>query len=513
MLRIINYFDKLLFTDHGFSSLTPLLSKAERSVLSRKIGVEITMQFYEALNEIMKKHNIKAIDICRECGLKRPYLSKIMSGNLTPSSYEIVERIINSIDMTIAEKELLTDSYQMSVSSEADKILWKSFQQAYSLSLPSNLQTSPVETFSLANGAVIAAPLRLDAVAKRILNGASDNVGIFFSAISVGVSERLSHCLSEMPAETSIKWIMPLNGDKSGNDMNFTLMINAFTMFCARPVKVLKREENVPLLLNNPFPFYIITDKELLIFDENFEMGQYFNDTGIVRLYRENFSKRSKETTPFLGSFDRAEPVLKYLSEEMFSMEKDPENVYYTVSNVPCIIFDISTSDVHKYTVEQNEQSHDFANMYLNFIANVAKTSNQVVDIFSMYGLLDYLDNDEWYELGRHFSKSISKDFRRQMVKSSMNYAKVSQNSRLHALKIPGFNNNAFIGVNIWTSGYMIFLYDFDEKPVVITAKDRGIAGSMISYIKKLHKHGIIASQEETASYIDKLLTERMADG
>lgn len=103
----------------------------------------------------------------------------------------------------------------------------------------------------------------------------------------------------------------------------------------------------------------------------------------------------------------------------------------------------------------------------------------------------------------------MPRDYRRKMVRSSVEYAKNSPSFSSQTIKLPGFNKNAFVGLNLWTSGYMILVYDFEEKSVVITAKDKGIAGSFISYLKALEKHGIIASQEETAEYISRVLDER----
>ena len=354
-----------------------------------------------------------------------------------------------------------------------------------------------------------------DAVASALLSvleRAEGTLCLYFCAAEPETAERLAGCIKALPGETDLSWVMPMNGE-SGSRENYSLMINSFTVFCTRPVTVMKQEEDIGVLLNALFPFYLIADKALLLFDSKLEKAQFFSDPAVISLYRENFVNRTKSSVPFLSSFDKAEPVLRYLSSEMFRMETDLENVYYTVSNVPCIIFDISTSDVQKYTVEQDEQSHDFANMYLNFIANIAKISNMTIDIFSSYGLIDYLDNEEWYELGRHFSKSISKDFRRRMVRSSIEYARSSPNYRSFAIKLPGFNSNAFLGMNVWTSGYMIFLYDFEDRSVVITAKDKGIAGSIVSYIRILQKHGLIASKEETESYVDSVLNERMQEG
>ena len=255
---------------------------------------------------IMKAHGTKAIDICKKCDLKRPYLSKMISGTLIPSTYEIVERIIGSMDMSLDEKELLTDAYQLSVSSEADKQLWRSFRQVYSLSYPAKkYEVSPMDC-PPENGAILEGR-QLDAAAEMILNEASGAVSLFFCATSAEVAERLSGSLSRLPEDRSLDWLMPLNSSKEGNDSNFTLMVNAFPMFCSKAVRVLKQEENIPLLLKNPFPFYILSDTQLLLLDESMEKGQYFSDPATVRLYRENFDKRASEATGFLDSFDRAD--------------------------------------------------------------------------------------------------------------------------------------------------------------------------------------------------------------
>lgn len=467
------------------------------------------MSFNDLLSEIMMKHNIRAVDICNKSGLKRSYLSKVLSGSLVPSSYGIVEKIIDSFDFTIDEKDMLADAYQMSVSSDERKRLWSSFRQSYTLKLPKAAEENASEYERPENGAVLTDNNYIGFVLRDMLSKSSDKVCMYFCAVSAEVSERFAACMNSFSGDSSIAWIMPMNTSASDDNMNYSLMINSFPMACARNVTVFKTEEDIGVLLNSVFPFYLFTDTELVLFDENLSRAEYISDPGLVSLYKENFAQRQQKAVLFMNSFDRAETALKYLSEEMFSSDDSPESEYYTLSNVPCIIFDISTSDVQKYTIEQNEQSHDFAQMYLNFMANVAKTSSRIIDVFSSYGLIDYLDKEEWYELGKHFSKNMPRDYRRKMVRSSVEYAKNSPSFSSQTIKLPGFNKNAFVGLNLWTSGYMILVYDFEEKSVVITAKDKGIAGSFISYLKALEKHGIIASQEETAEYISRVLDER----
>lgn len=466
------------------------------------------MEFYECLNALMEKYDVKAADLHRLCSLKRPYISKMLSGDLLPSSYDTVEKIMDAMELTLDEKVAVTDSYLLNKSAGEGKLMWECFKQVYFLQYPHIGQYNRMNT-KLINSEIIGADKLLDLLCSMMKNSKTEPM-LFFSPITVEAAERISSAFNCIPESTGIKWLAPFNRQGVSDSQNFSLWANCLSVMCVKSCTVMKTLNDVESLLKStPFPFYLISENGLVIFDSELRNGQFFCDRQIIEIYTTSFSSLAEKSQLLMMSFDKANDALILLNDQIPTVLADKSNCY-TISNQPCTCLDLSKTDIYDYT--DTDESDKIANMYGIFLRDVFTNIENFYDVFSVYGMRDFLDEQDYYLLGKHFSKSMSKQFRRQTL---TNYSMVTLHESYYhplGLRIPGFNKQPFIGMNIFANGCIIGIYDFKQNPLVVVANDKKLTSSMISYLHELKKYHLISSKEETAKYIQTEL-EKRADG
>ena len=464
------------------------------------------MEFYKCLNSFMEKYDVKAADLHRLCGLKRPYISKMLSGDLLPSSYDTVEKIMNAMDLTLDEKIAVTDSYLLSKSVGDGRLMWECFKQVYFLSYP-HTDSIKADTPCNSTNAELLNEQQLLGKLCLMLTDCKNEPMLFFAPLTVSCAEKMSKALELMPRDTNIKWITPLNKQGTADAQNFLLWSSCLTVMSVKPCTVMKTQTDIQSLIKStPFPFYLISEGGLMLFDSELQGGQFFSDKQMIEMYVKSFSELAGNSQLLMMSFDEANDALKLLNDQVPTVLAVKSNCY-TISNQPCTCLDLSGTDIHDYT--DTDESDKIANMYGIFLRDVFTNIENFYDVFSVYGMHDFLDDEDYYLLGRHFSKSMSKQFRRQTL---TNYSMVTLHESYYyplGLRIPGFNKQPFIGMNVFENGCIIGTYDFEQKPLVVVANDKGITSSMIAYLHELKKYHLISSKEETTKYIQAELEKR----
>ena len=149
------------------------------------------MIFNEILKEIMEKHGLIAADLHKRCDLKRPYISKMLAGDLIPSSFSIIESIADAIGLTLEEKIRLSDAYQYTKSSDESKLLWHSFKTAYALEYKSvkDAATSAAELPS--NGTMLIEKQKVLDVIARLMTDGAEEICLYFGALGQQIIDDL----------------------------------------------------------------------------------------------------------------------------------------------------------------------------------------------------------------------------------------------------------------------------------------------------------------------------------
>ena len=470
------------------------------------------MLFCKTLEKLMKKHGKIAADLHRECGLNRPYISKMLAGNLVPSTFTTVESISDALGLLPHERTELADAYQYSKFGDDSRQLWAAFRNSYILDYKTeDMHSNDEFVFSSSSGVLITGKKELSDIIYTVMAEEKRSLKLYFGAFEKGIADELGKAFAAVREDIDFKWIMPMNDTTSANIENYSLLTNIFKLLCYRPTTIMRMACDVKTLKNSVmFPFFVLSDSKLVVFNGRLEKGMFFDSQDILTFYREKFDKLMSESEPFAASFGEGMKAMDHIDKLLSSRNTDEQYDYYIIANVPCIVYDVSHSQIMKYATDHVDEKTVIAARFINILQQIDASSRSTTDIFSYYGLVDYLDNEEWYEYGKHLSMSIPIDFRRGMIKHMLDYTNDEKELNSLMIRLPGLNQNAFIGVNFWNNGLMIFMYDFEEKPVLLVIKDQSVTGALLSYIEEMKKCDLIRSKEESAALIMEELEKRM---
>ena len=468
------------------------------------------MLFCEHLEKMMTEHGVKAVDIHRITGLKKPYISKMLSGSLIPPSYSTVETVMDAVGLTLEERVVLTDAYQKTRTTEEGIKLWRAFTTLYSLKIPAAAKRKTSGTKGIENACILTGDALTDAVCALAGSAKGTLTLLYVPPVSSGsAADRICSVFGSIPADTEIKWLMPFGTDGNVGLEDFSDLTYCLPLMTLRPCAVTKYPTDLESFFGDSvFPFFILNDSELIVFDRDISTGQYFRDEKLLALYRKKYTNGGKVLRePFMRSFEDPAQVITFI-EQGVAQVASADYDYYIFANTPCIVFDLPKAVISD-KVADGFDSDMIATMYVSLLRNIVTSANTFTDIFSLSGLIDYLDNDEFYELGKKFSKSMDREFRRNALKQYIGQAEDQQEFGAFGIKIPGFNINAFIGANLLSTGLILLMYGFEEKTVIMTIDEKSIADMLIKYIGELRKSGLIAGKEETISFVHNELSKR----
>ncbi len=464
------------------------------------------MKFNNILSGIIEAHGIKAADIHRLTGLKRPYISKLLNGDLVPSSFEQAEKIVSCFGLSLEEELALIDAFIECRSSDENKLSWNALKNIYRLEYSVSAEEAPPQAPESENGSLVTGERLIDELIAVF--AASDNIELFFSGISAEGVDRLCRPFSALPDSSSLSWLMPMSGKKESDALGLFAFTNSLKLMGIKDCTVTKAETDLNALVRGvPFPFYALAGTTLILFDADVEKGQVFNDPEIIELYRKRFEDHFKEHDPMAFSFEKAEDVLTYCSRYL-PLLLGKKNICYIVANEPCIVFDLSKNAIEDHTIEAGS-GHSFADMYTQYLRSFIRSTEAFYDICSVGGITDFLDSEEWYELGKHFSKNILKELRIKALEAAAASVNDTSPMRSLGLRIPDFNRYSFIGTDIMNGGCLILVYDFEEKPLVVIANDRALTTPLISLLTELKKIGLIDGEEKTRAFIQTEIEKR----
>ena len=469
------------------------------------------MLFNECLEGMMSAHDIKAIDIHKRTGLKKPYISKMLAGSLVPPSYNTVESIMDAIGLNLQERIALTDAYQVTRSSDESRKLWKAFSGLYSLRYPAVSRHEAALPGDIPNAAVLLEDRLMEAF-LMLINSTEEKLYLFYTAASARSSEKMSSVFAALPKDKKFKWFMPFNDEPSACLEDFGYLVNCLPLLSINECTVTRYSTALKTLLNDSvFPFFIMNESSILLFDKELRTGQYFSDKKLVELYNAKyFARKRPGNDSFISSFEDPQAIINFFENEIASIA-DSDYDYYTFASAPCIVFDLPKQVISEHTADSLDGDL-ISTMYVSLLKHIISSANTFTDIFSCYGLIDYLDNEEYYELGKHLSKNLDRDLRRAVLGQFIGQAHDAQTFDSLGIKIPGFHVNAFIGANIISSGLLLLLYGFEEKTVFATVKEKSVVNMIIKYIAELKKFGFIASKEETISMVEKEIEKRITN-
>ena len=469
------------------------------------------MKFNETLNELMDRYSLRSADLCRLTGMSRAYASKLRSGSLLPPSFNKISEIADAIGLTTGDKILLSDAFLYERMNGEYDLARKLFYDIYTLNISGDKyrpHSANEAAIFPTNGTLLSGNRELADVIRK-MSASEDKAILLFFAKENGSQGGIDELFRTVSKSVSLRWIIPMNETCDADRYNFTFFVNSIPLLCEKPGVAMKYHANVEgLLKSNVFPFFMVTEKHLLLFGDMQEKGIFFDDPAIISIYTQKFSDISEHSVGFMNVFDDATAFLNMFSfmPGMQTVSKEKSQIYIFKTN-PCIAVDCSRSEMHRYAAEF-ENNYEITEMYMSFLGQLLNSVGKITAVFTENGLKELLEAEEFYEIGKHLSKSFTKEFRFETLRKTIDVSKKEDYINSHMLRLAGFENSDIIGMNVFNSGQFILIYDFEDKYIIVAGYEESITNTVIKYLNDFLRCDVLYSNEKTCEVMEKALQE-----
>ena len=377
------------------------------------------------------------------------------------------------------------------------------FNSFYTLTPPSMPACPDNIKCDLTNGQLIEGKKNVLGSIRQVTLSSENDLMVYITPFSDVLKQLcIMVCLSAKK-DININLLTIKDDSINGRQNNLSTFTNLLSSLLICNAKVGKINGNMEFLLKNTaFPFYIITDKEVILFSEDAESAMFFNADDVVSLYRKMFAGSAEQSQPFIQKFSNAIDFFDNI-DYVFFTKKDED--LYIIKKYPCIVFESNTQLIYDYIADVDE-AQKLAKNYVKFLGcftNIKSVNN----VFPENTIDSYLHDECFYECSKHLSKSIPIELRRTMLEKLIDWS-ADEKAKPFMLRLPGFQNSALYLVNIFSGGQIILFYSFENSYHIFTADDKDIADSIISYIHSMLRCGILRSKDDSVEIMRQKLTE-----
>lgn len=468
------------------------------------------MEFYELLNEFMDRHSVRAVDLCTKLDLKKAYFSRIRNGTLLPSDYQLVYDLAKLMQLTAEESKALTLAYQASKTNTKCGLAYKAFNKLYEIEMPVERGRSDVcHNTSLSNGRLLSGSDEVINAAVGVMLSAKEKICLFLKP----EHDELMNALSETALNTAaLKWLMPMEQGTKSSEHNMDSFVNAIPVLLSGRTDLRGHYVHLEEYFSSlAFPYYIVNESELLLFSRDLNNGLYLNEADTVGYYIRAFDENFENGIQFMKLYNELDTFFAEYDSIMDFRSNSSQIDIYVVEKNPCISQEVGTDDIQAHIAEEH-RSQQTANAYIQLLRRGYSDITTIYSIFTEDGLQEYLDSEEYYEIGSHLSEPLTKDFRLDALNKMMSYSAVSDNYVPMIVRLPIFDKTNLDLINMWSDGKMIGLFNFKDSFSILLLNEASIVSSFLDYYRMLIKCGLVRTKEDTLELMQKRIDERNDD-
>ncbi|MBQ8927629.1 MAG: hypothetical protein IJ055_05055 [Oscillospiraceae bacterium] len=455
------------------------------------------------LNQLIEKHPVRSAALCSGTGRSRAYISKVRSGGFVPSDYGTVLDLARAIGLDEAETMRLTECYQAAKAPESLQGAWTAFDACFTLrpSVP-----VPAEgAAALRHGQLIGGR---EAVLQAVqgLTRNARQLCMFVTPLQDALRDICVCVCAGAGSGAPVRWVTLLDDTEHAADRNTDVFLNVLRTLLVRNTGSRALKGNVDFLLRHTVhPFYILSERALLLLNADGDSAVYLEAPELLRVYAAQFDACEASAAEYVHSYEDVERFLRDIPA--FTARcgaADPE--LYVIKKYPCLVLESLTSDIHQYIADM-EHADTIADLYISFLSEVGANIRRMHSIFPEEGLDTYLNSEEFYEITKHFTKPIPTALRRGLLGKLVGLCDDGEVVP-YLLRMPGLRDSSLYVENIWSDGRMILMYDFGEHYRIFTVYDPDMAQAVIRYIGSMVKCGILRTKEASVRIIREALQE-----
>ncbi len=456
------------------------------------------LHFNELLNEMMQHHQLRAVDVCEELHIGKSNFSKWRSGAALPGSMDAVNKLANAMRLSIHEKEALFSAYKLSRFGISYYHMTEAVEQLFLSDFVCRKRTgSDIVQYSPSeNGRFFTNKGRVVVAIRQILRHGQGKLRMLFQPECDDICGVIREELAEQGRKCS--WLLYLNDVNVPSPENISMFFHALPLM-ADGVEVRCSYINIRSFYEySMFPFMLITDSAVLVMNRDCSAGMYLQSEESIHYYQQEFAVRYQKASLLGRSFSSAEEFLSGNGEIFAQDEKEQKPCeLYIAEKYPCVLYECNGKAVYQYIADLPDKGA-ITKKYLEFLHYQMMHVNRIHVIFSMEGMQEFFEAEEFYEFSRKLVQPLPLQMRRKLFRLLIGHAEKSDGLEPKLLLRSFLDHSKIRVVNIWSDGRMIFMLELAEEYRILAVREKSLAASLISYLDFLQECGRMLSKKET---------------
>lgn len=301
------------------------------------------VSFREALREYIKKNGYSINEFANKCDIDRAWLSNVLSGRKELSKAKF-KNIIKSGLLSEAQNESLTALYRLGDFSDEQIERMEYMLERLSRKVRRTECLIPIDFDK--DRRMYLGKTNLLSVLFRLLEKRGE-ISFVYTNIPADSEEAIDviyHFMKEDGyKDIDYKHIFMADSGASTHNLNSYFTVCDFAELGYTGFTVIKNVEIESIENNDFFPYFLLTDKAMMLFDAEFNNAMFIEDERIIKVYIGKFMNLYKKGENVVVSFSNAVELMRTLT----TMHDSTSELSFTPDFciTPCLDYDILSNN------------------------------------------------------------------------------------------------------------------------------------------------------------------------
>lgn len=463
------------------------------------------MLFHDVLSRLIEAKGFRASEICEGTGIKKSYLSKLRKGTLFPSSWSVIHKIACFLELSDDEYERLCCTFKSECLSPEIQAAEQAFEQLCRPKYTLTPAAAGGDAPDLQNGTVLQKAAVIPALQKMLCG--TEAVRILDIPANPEIRTAVFQALAAAP-HIQIRLLLCLNSkDISAENLQTAADVLPLQFHADCEVRILHLPANGHLRCA-PFPLMISADDRLLLLNGSGTEGQYLHGDS-AKPYLHAFDRQYEAASSGMAVYHQPTDFLQNWQRWLAPQNGEDSSVMYVICKSPGIILEATQQDVRDH-INNEFSSEQLVVLFNQMMRNLVLSPCKMVTLFWREGVSELLHAPEYYEYGKILSKTLSLNRRLVLFRKAIDNTKYS-NLTDYGLFLPPYRKSQVFGVNLWSDGRMLFIFEDGADLHISVFRDKSIVNTILAWIAALKSCGMITGKEEAVQYCEQELLQTLA--
>ncbi len=452
-------------------------------------------EFGKKLSELIEKYNIKASYMCDKVGINKAYFSKMKSGTILPQKCEIVCEIADAIGVTKEEKLQLCKLYCISKLDGKHINIQNTLKSVYNILKQNYVENSVNNEIEILNGMIVSGAEKIQMIIKQMIYRSKS-----LDMILVADNE----CVCSLVAKElhknnyiDCRCFVYLDNDEF-SDFNVNVFSNIVFIMLTEKVSVRYDYTDIEDLSEHSLISQVfIVDDAVLLVDNNFTTAIYLNNEEAIYTYMKIFEEKYSESEEFCKAFSDISSFINGYSEIFDNNKSETFQDVYIIKNCPCIMLETNSDVINRHFKDDSIRA-EFIKKYMEFVYKYTVNGIKKQHImFSVNGIDQLLNADEYYEYNKYIDYPISKELRRKFFGKFIEIAEKKDVIGVNVME-DFFPPDKRHCMNIWSDGKLLLFMNFEDGYRIVIMKNKNIVSAILKCLTDFENIGYIYSKKKT---------------